>query len=113
MRSGARHSISVELQNGADVDLKSVPPRPIHLSYHWMGTNGQYLEFGGERTRLKPDARAGSATSYEMSISSPEKPGSYLLRVTLIQESVRWFDQAPTKVYCDLPVECVPNTDQM
>jgi len=113
MRVGTRHSIAVELQNGATVNLKSVPPRPVHLSYHWVGTNGQYLEFGGERTRLKPDARAGSVTAYEMGVSSPEKPGSYLLRVTLVQELTRWFDQAPINLYCDLPVVCVPNTDPL
>ena len=113
MWAGARHSIAVELKNGATIDLKSVPPRPIHLSYHWLGTNGQYVEFGGERTRLKPDARAGLPTSYEMSIKSPEIPGTYLLRVTLVQESTRWFDQAPIKLYCDLPVVCVPNIDPL
>jgi 2-polyprenyl-3-methyl-5-hydroxy-6-metoxy-1,4-benzoquinol methylase len=113
MRVGARHSVSVELYNEATVDLKSVPPFPIHLSYHWMEMNGQYLEFGGERTRLKPDARAGSATSYQLSVTSPETPGSYFLRVTLVQESTRWFDQTPTKLYCDLPVQCVPKVVPM
>jgi hypothetical protein len=66
--------------------------------------DGHYVIFGGERTQLKPDARAGFPVSYEMRVTSPEKPGIYLLRVTLVQETIQWFDQAPTSLYYDLRI---------
>jgi hypothetical protein len=31
-----------------------------------------------------------------MTIAAPDEPGRYRLRVTLVQELVRWFDGLPT-----------------
>jgi predicted O-methyltransferase YrrM len=106
MRTGARQMIAVELRNGTKVNLRSLPPYPIHLSYHWVTMDGHYEMFGGHRTQLRPDSMAGSSVSYEMSVTSPSKPGIYWLRVTLVQESIRWFDQSPTSLYHDVQIGC-------
>jgi hypothetical protein len=106
MRAGAKQLISLELRNGTEVILKSLPPYPIHLAYHWLRTDGQYEIFGGHRTQLKPDAKPGSSVSYEMSAIAPEKPGTYVLRITLVQESIRWFDQSPIYLYSDMQIDC-------
>jgi hypothetical protein len=113
VRTAGKFSASVVLENQSNTDLKSLPAHPVHLSYHWLAMSGEYVVFGGERTRLKPDAKAGLSTSYEVDIVSPEKPGIYLLRITLVQEWVRWFDQAPTKLHCDLRVTCEPKAGQV
>jgi hypothetical protein len=36
-----------------------------------------------------------SADRYRMHVLAPAKPGVYTLRVTLVQESIRWFDESP------------------
>jgi SAM-dependent methyltransferase len=104
---GSRFTVSVELRNDASADLKSADPYPVHLSYHWLGTGGQYVTFGGERTRLLPDARRGSSMAYALNVVSPNTPGEYILRVTLVQERVRWFDQSPNQVYGEVQVSCL------
>ena len=106
MQTGSRNAVSVELRNGGNTDLKSANPYPVHLSYHWLGTDGKYVVFEGQRTRLAPDAARGSFGYYEMSVIAPDTPGTYLLRVTLVQERIRWFDQAPNSVYDDRRISC-------
>jgi SAM-dependent methyltransferase len=106
MQTRSRYQVSVELRNGARKDLRSTAPYPIYLSYHWIGTDGKYVIFEGERTGLMPDARSGSSSTYEVSVTAPDTPGRYLLRVTLVQERIRWFDQAPNGVYCELRILC-------
>jgi SAM-dependent methyltransferase len=106
VRPDSRFTVSVELHNGTNTDLKSAEPYPVHLSYHWLGANGQYAIFGGERTRLVPEAGRGSCTSYELNATAPAKPGTYVLRVTLVQERIRWFDQEPDGVQCELKISC-------
>jgi hypothetical protein len=56
MRTGTKQTISLELRNGTDVDLKSLSPYPIHLSYHWLRMDGQHEVFGGHRTQLNLDS---------------------------------------------------------
>ena len=88
------------------VDLKSLPPCPIHLSYHWLAPHGRYSVYEGIRSRLKPDAESGSSQMYQVNVLAPDKPGEHVLRITLVQEAIRWFDQAPDPVFCDLAILC-------
>jgi predicted O-methyltransferase YrrM len=112
IRTPGRYSASVLLENRTETDLKSLRPHPIHLSYHWLDAAGECVMFEGERTRLIPDARSQSPEQYEVSFDSPALPGTYTLRLTLVQEGVRWFDQAPTSVYCDVRVKCESSVAQ-
>lgn len=104
MRVSSRYEIQVELRNGSRVDLKSLPPYPVHLSYHWLDSHGRYSVFDGIRTQLKPDAKSGSSQIYQVGVLAPDKPGEQVLRITLVQESIRWFDPPPESLFCDLAI---------
>jgi 2-polyprenyl-3-methyl-5-hydroxy-6-metoxy-1,4-benzoquinol methylase len=105
VRPGSRFFLAVEVHNRTDIYLKSVGPYPVHLSYHWLSPNGQYVVFDGERTRLVPGARPDSAVVYQLTVTSPDTPGMYVLRVTLVQESIAWFDLASGGV-CEMKISC-------
>jgi 2-polyprenyl-3-methyl-5-hydroxy-6-metoxy-1,4-benzoquinol methylase len=111
MRIGGRYPILVELLNGASTDLRSADPYPVHLAYHWLKTSGQYLIFEGERSRVTPDTRSSGSDIYEMGVTAPDVPGNYVLRITLVQERIRWLDQVPYRVYCDVPIACETEND--
>jgi predicted O-methyltransferase YrrM len=99
-------AVSVLLENQTDMDLRSAAPYPVHLSYHWLSANGNVVVHEGIRTRLTPDAWAGSSTTYQTDVLAPLQTGSYVLRLTLVQEGVRWFDQVSDRLYCDVNVIC-------
>jgi hypothetical protein len=40
-------------------------------------------------------------------VAVPDAPGRYVLRLTLVQELVRWLDQATTPVCVDVEVTVV------
>ena len=106
VRPGSRFFVAVEVHNRTAIYLKSVEPYPVHLSYHWLSTNGQYVVFDGERTRLVPDARPDSTVVYQLKVTSPDTPGMYVLRVALVQESIGWFDLASDGVCCAIKISC-------
>jgi SAM-dependent methyltransferase len=106
MRISSHQTLSVELRNNSMTDLKSVAPYPVHLAYHWLSAEGKLVEFDGERSLISPDAKAGTSDVYEMKVAAPMQPGCFLLRITLVQERIRWFDQIPNGVYCDLEITC-------
>lgn len=89
-----RFNISVNLMNKSGHDLASCPPNPVHLSYHWLSVpDSKIIIFDGDRSLLLRTVAANSEGSYGLSVLSPPSQGEYILRVTLVQEQVFWFDQ--------------------
>ena len=48
--------------------------------------------FEGERTRLLPWVTGPGAELFPVRGTAPDRPGTYVLRLTLVQEGCRWFD---------------------
>jgi hypothetical protein len=96
----------VRVTNASNADLMSVPPHPVHLSYHWLDiTSGEIIIHDGLRTRLSPKLSAQTSEVYDMAVVPPARPGRYLLRATLVQENIAWFDDLPTHAYADALIE--------
>jgi len=97
--------VRCEVSNGTAQRLGSYHPAPTHLSYHWFDADGNVTTFEGLRTPLIPPLHPGASQTYELKVAAPPAPGDYRLRITLVQESVRWFDELPqTNSFCDLSV---------
>ena len=102
--------IRVDVLNAGLVALGSYPPHPVHLSYRWFsGSTGDIIVSEGGRTPLRPPAAPGVPTSYSMTIKSPAHVGEHRLRLTLVQETVAWFDALPHPVCADTHVLITPS----
>jgi hypothetical protein len=95
-------TLPVDLENRSDVWLTSLPPFPVHVSYHWIDERGSVPIFDGTRTTLVPALAPGVRRQYSVRISAPGIAGRWTLRLTLVQENIRWFDQAPTLLMTDV-----------
>jgi hypothetical protein len=87
--------VQCEVSNGTSQRVGSYHPAPINLSYHWFTADGTMVIFEGIRTPLIPPLDPGSARIYELKVAAPLASGEYRLRVTLVQDGVRWFDELP------------------
>ncbi|MCY7321467.1 MAG: methyltransferase domain-containing protein [Phormidesmis sp. CAN_BIN36] len=109
--------IQLDLENYSEFVLHSFGAHPVNISYHWMQEQTHnFPVFDGERTKLLPSletspvsikkssSSAGKGT-YKAKIKSLTEQGSYILRVTLVQEGVCWLDQAPTYLMQDLSIK--------
>lgn len=97
--------IQCKVNNGTLYRIGSYPPAPIHLSYHWVRADGNVVIFEGFRTSLVPSLDPGNSDIYEIRITAPREAGEYRLRITLVQEGVRWFDELPdTAASQEIPV---------
>jgi hypothetical protein len=79
----------------------------VHLSYHWIDFAGRAVIYDGYRTSLPHDLRTGQTVSVEARVAAPPIPGRYVLRLSMVQEGVSWFDSAAGGA-SDLSVEVVP-----
>jgi 4-amino-4-deoxy-L-arabinose transferase-like glycosyltransferase len=66
----------------------------VAVAYRWLDAKGAAVIAEGERTLLPEDVPPGGSTELKARVPVPAQPGSYRLLVTLVQESVAWFDQA-------------------
>jgi ABC-type multidrug transport system fused ATPase/permease subunit len=91
------------LADGADPELEgtSTPEstgwtqHPIRASYHWLeASSDEVVVWDGVRTPLPDDVPPGGELLLEeLNIVPPPEPGNYRLQVTLVHESVAWFEQ--------------------
>jgi 2-polyprenyl-3-methyl-5-hydroxy-6-metoxy-1,4-benzoquinol methylase len=99
VRAGEPFAASVALRNDGDFSLASFFPYPVRFADRWLDESG--TEVGeSSRSLIAPAAGPGTATRYPVRAVAPARPGRYILRLSLVQEFVRWF--APT---ADVPIE--------
>lgn len=104
--------VRVEVRNTGSRALDSHPPCPVHLTYRWISTGaGDALMSDGLRTPLRPPAAPGTANAYAMGVKAPTEIGRFRLRLTLVQESVTWFDTLECPVFTELEVEVMPRPE--
>jgi hypothetical protein len=101
----SRFKVRVRLENRGPQTLGSFPPFPVYLCYRWLDAeNGRVILAEGPRSELRPLLHPNEVNTYEVGVVSPEAPGSFLLRITLVQEWVAWFDSLELPVNHDLQV---------
>jgi hypothetical protein len=76
----------------------------MHLSYHCYSQDGQPAIFEGLRTRISV-LKPGFAADFDMEVVAPRARGRFLFRLTLVQEGVRWLDEAPQNLFDDRWIE--------
>ena len=85
--------VRVDLGNESTTDWCSSCSMPVRISYHWVSRDGQIVVFDGERTNIDGNfLYAGGRVVQDLKVLAPGDGGDYLLRVTLVQEGVKWFD---------------------
>lgn len=103
--AGTEFEARVRLVNRSEHVLSTCSPNPTHLSYHWLeGDPPRALIFNGLRSSIRPALGPGEEGLFVVKVATPEVPGRYVLRLTLVQELVRWFDQDPTWLASDVIV---------
>ncbi len=84
--------VEVELRNDSRELWRADGERPVRLSYHWLDPHGAMVVFDGERTRLPYDLGPGDSVRVRAAVKAPVDPGTYVLRLGMLQEGVAWFE---------------------
>lgn len=99
----AEFIVSVEITNDSGFVINSYSPNPVHIAYHWLDEEAvTTIIFNGNRSKILPPVISTAKGVYQARIKAPTEKGKYVLRMTLVQESVQWFDQAPTNLAEDI-----------
>jgi hypothetical protein len=118
MRPGTEYAVPFELTNRAAPQLDAAHPFPANLGYRWLDGDGCEAEpANAVRTPLPRPLRDGETSDGAMRVVSPGASGRYVLRLSVIQEGVAWFDDidpdngVAKRVYVDDHTKCEPRDD--
>jgi hypothetical protein len=110
VRAGRPVTIPVRVTNPTIEDWpagSTSTPLAVNLSYHWIDLGGRPIVLDGQRTHLPHDLKSGETAAVIAEIVPPTVPGRYVLRLTMVQEGVTWFDLLAGGAV-DLSIETVP-----
>jgi hypothetical protein len=97
--------VTTEITNRSHYIIASVPPTPVHISYHWIDAlTKAVIIYDGERTLMTSALGASESGEFGVSVRAPGKCGGYVLRITIVQEGVAWFDEKDSQVYADVEI---------
>jgi SAM-dependent methyltransferase len=107
VHAGTLFNLALEIENNSAFMLTSRPPHPVHIAYHWLDEmTSEPIVFEGQRSMLLPPLKPGSTELYNARVKAPERTGYLVLRTTLVQEGIRWLDQAPTMILAEVRIAC-------
>lgn len=94
MAAGSLVELDCEVENLDGAILVSAAPYPVHVSYKWIDpVSLQQLEgTEGLRSRLPRTLVPKQSLRCKLRVNAPAVCGTFILRVTLVQEYVAWFD---------------------
>lgn len=97
-------TVEVAVENRAATTITSFPPHPVHLSYHWRRDGASTEQWDGRRSPLLPPLPPDRSAAYRMTVEAPPQPGRWHLELSLVQEGLLWFEQAPGFVAPSVPL---------
>ncbi|MBN8560517.1 MAG: hypothetical protein J0L70_08355 [Leptolyngbya sp. UWPOB_LEPTO1] len=103
MRVKSAITLPVLVRNTGDFTWFRSGNTPVNFSYRWINEKSQSEPIEYDRTPLPFDLPPNQAVALNAKITAPNRAGQYTLRLTMVQESVTWFD-AKTKAL-DIPVQ--------
>lgn len=66
-------------------------PGSVNVAYHLVDSSGAMAVWDGERTRLLSPVLGGQVANVNLAVRAPSTPGTYTIRIDLVQEGVAWF----------------------
>jgi len=64
----------------------------VRLAYRWLDSAGRIVVADGHRTALPHDVSPGQSIVLYPTVEAPAEVGDFVLRLTMLQEGVAWFD---------------------
>ena len=104
--AGGTTSLPVTITDVSNERWASRGQYPVSLSYRWLKA-GKDTGIEGLRTSLPIPLNPGQAEGVEARIAAPSDAGTFVLRLSLVQEGVAWFVLSGAEPL-DIPVQVEP-----
>jgi len=104
--------VTLTVENQGESTLSSRYRNPVHASYHWLDRANSVVVHDGLRTLLPFDLYPCQSAEFPIELQAPSLSQRFRARVTLVQESVSWFDGPRNDSWCDFDVDVRPRQQE-
>jgi hypothetical protein len=107
--AGDMLELTLSVTNGSRSFFSTAPPAPIYVSYKWFdGSDGNEVTgVRAQRSNLPRTLFPNETVEMVAAVVVPARIGPAILRITLIQEGVSWFDDQDMENALEACVEIV------
>ncbi|HEX9014392.1 MAG TPA: hypothetical protein VF960_00155, partial [Chloroflexota bacterium] len=91
VQAGGKAGYTVSVRNTGRVPWPSTGFTAVRVGYHWLDAAGNPVEAPDEHASLPRDLPAGEEAKLAVEVAAPGKPGSYTLRLDVVQENFAWL----------------------
>jgi Sulfotransferase family len=103
--AASKFQVTVAATNNSKFSISGQLSNPINASYHWIdASTGAVVVFDGERTKIPRGLPVSEKKEFSILVESPVLAGRYVLRATIVQEGVAWFDEGESLVFSDVEI---------
>lgn len=93
VKAGETFTVLTRLFNRSRVTWPVTSGARVSLSYHWRTPDGREVVREGQRTDLAEPVRPGGRISVRQQVIAPAEPGTYVLELDPVFETVSWFSE--------------------
>ncbi len=97
LKAASPSVIKTTVKNISEANWPSYGRYSVRLSYHWLNSEGKIIADNGLRTDFAKDIMPNKEIELEAKITTPDKPGNYILDFDMVQEEVAWFKDKGSK----------------
>lgn len=99
VKAGGSYTVDINVKNtGTQPWFGGGQAMTVAASYRWLDNTGNILPIEGNRAQLdRPVVRPGESDALKLQVVPPPDPGSYTLRISMVQEGVNWFFERGAK----------------
>jgi hypothetical protein len=94
--------VPLVLHNASDNAIPGTGTQAVYVSYHWRTAAGELAPHESKRSSFARNLEPHDSCTVHATIVAPTAPGTYLLDLCLVQDSVKWFDDEA--LVCRLPI---------
>jgi hypothetical protein len=96
--AGSQFTVPVTFNNSSTGTWNSQDPKtPVMPAYHLLDSDKQLVLQDGVRTPFAEVVAPNKEVTVKMNAEAPKKPGTYIMQVSLVQETVAWFESKNVK----------------
>jgi hypothetical protein len=109
LTAGELVDVSVQVTNMSNSVFTTAPPAPVYVSYKWLDTDtgASFDDRRAWRSKLPRPVFPAESIAMTALIGTPQRAGKAILKITLIQEGISWFDEQAIGNAAQFTVEIV------
>ena len=94
MAPDEKAQLKIKVENQSKQSWDSYEASGIELKNRWLNSEGQVIQWKDGQNKLNKKLAPGSNAEFDLIVTAPTEPGSYILEIDMVEDGITWFSLA-------------------